>query len=497
MDALAAETDPRLRAPALPLPPPACWAELAAPPWGERGRAATLAAVALAGRALMLGLNTTTVESPGGAERLRMLVTERRLEERPRDGPLAGAGASGAADANSSALAAGAPPPPPHPPPPPLAPPPPPPPPPPRRGLLTYSNHTSTFDDPGVLVALLPPSFFWSEPEHGLVRWTLCAREVCFRNAALARFFRSGKVFPVDRGGGGGGRGSGGGGGGSGGGSGGDGARGSSGGDGAGAGGGTGEGDGDRGPARGGERPPLPSAAGGAGGGGGGLDQPAMAAAAHALGARGDWVHLFPEGKVYDFRAAAEAEVASRRAREEEEERKGGGGQAHAQAVGDGGDNGDGDSNGGHGDNGAPPSPPPPPPPPPLGPFRQGVGKLVCDARASAGGGRDPLVVPLAHAGMERVLPRGHWVPRWGARVRVAVGAPVDLSALTCGCDAPDAEGREAAWRGIAAALREALSDLQRTIAEEGEGGGAGGGGAGGSGKREGAEESQPRERTR
>jgi monolysocardiolipin acyltransferase len=360
------------------------------------------------GKALLLGLNTTTVDSPGGAEKLRRLVME-------RDGLVVGA-AQEEAGGGSAATAAAA-----------TAPPPPPPPPtqttPTRRrpGLLTYSNHTSTFDDPGVLVALLPLSLFWTEHAHGLVRWTLCAREICFKNAALSAFFRSGKAFPVERGGGGGG-----------------GSRGGNGGNGGGSGSSSDGGGNDGESSNGGSSSSSSNTSAG------GLEQPAMVAAAHALGARGDWVHLFPEGRVYDFRkAAAEAAAAAT-----ERESGAGGGGAGGRRGGDG-----------------PPasSSSSPAPPPPLGPFRQGAGKLVCDARRAAGG-HDPIVVPLAHSGMQKVLPRGGRVPRAGQRVRVAVGEPLDLSPWTCLCEHADAGERERAWRGIVGAMRAAMSDLQRTI---------------------------------
>jgi 1-acyl-sn-glycerol-3-phosphate acyltransferase len=450
MDALAGETDPRVR------PPPACWDALSTPPWGARGRDATLALVAAAGKLLLHGLNTTTVESPGGAARLEALVTDRR-RRRLLPEVVVGAGKEGgggggvgvsAAAAAAGAAAATKRGPTPNPPPPSVAGRP--------RGLLTYSNHTSTFDDPGVLVALLPLSFFWTEHSHGLVRWTLCAREICFRNAALAAFFASGKAFPVERGGGGGGgRGGGGGAGGSGAGGGASSSSNSS--------SGSSKDGGKEGSSASSSSSSSSSKDGGkdsvgVGGGGGagknGLDQPAMAAAAHALGARGDWVHLFPEGRVYDFGKAAHREAAAaaeeaagawRREQRKERRRKGGGEQEEDE------------------EEGAAPAAAPGPAAPMLGPFRQGVGKLVCDARAAAGGS-DPVVVPLAHAGMERVLPRGRWLPRAGQRVRVAVGEPVDLSRWTCACEAQDARERARAWRDIAAALREAMSELQRTI---------------------------------
>lgn len=69
-----------------------------------------------------------------------------------------------------------------------------------KEGLITVSNHTSTLDDPFVISALLPWSFFYSEREHKGVRWSMCARSVCFKNRILEEFFRNGKVMPVERG---------------------------------------------------------------------------------------------------------------------------------------------------------------------------------------------------------------------------------------------------------------------------------------------------------
>jgi monolysocardiolipin acyltransferase len=63
--------------------------------------------------------------------------------------------------------------------------------------LITVSNHVSSLDDPMVTAALVPPAHLL---RPGAVRWTLCATDRCFRHAALAPFFRAGKVLPVERG---------------------------------------------------------------------------------------------------------------------------------------------------------------------------------------------------------------------------------------------------------------------------------------------------------
>lgn len=58
----------------------------------------------------------------------------------------------------------------------------------------------STLDDPGLLSALTPLSFFFTEHRHHGVRWSLCAKEMCYRNSLLAAFFQTGKTLPVARG---------------------------------------------------------------------------------------------------------------------------------------------------------------------------------------------------------------------------------------------------------------------------------------------------------
>lgn len=52
----------------------------------------------------------------------------------------------------------------------------------------------STFDDPGVICAMLPWSYFLTEYQHKGVRWSMCAKEICFSNW----FLRSAR-FPPSR----------------------------------------------------------------------------------------------------------------------------------------------------------------------------------------------------------------------------------------------------------------------------------------------------------
>jgi monolysocardiolipin acyltransferase len=57
-------------------------------------------------------------------------------------------------------------------------------------------------DDPCLLCAMLPWSFFATESSHERVRWTLCANDICHQSRLLSDFFRAGKTLPIVRGGG-------------------------------------------------------------------------------------------------------------------------------------------------------------------------------------------------------------------------------------------------------------------------------------------------------
>lgn len=110
-----------------------------------------------------------------------------------------------------------------------------------------------------------------------------------------------------------------------------------------------------------------------------GLQQPAMQTAARLL-ARGDWVHVFPEGRVgYSGR---------------------------------------------------------------LQPCKWGVGKLVCDCVAESG--RCPVVVPFYHSGMGRVMPEHGRIPRVGRQVDITIGVPMDVSDLACRCGQPGVDQKQA-----------------------------------------------------
>ncbi|KAF5839883.1 phosphate acyltransferase [Dunaliella salina] len=194
-------------------------------------------------------------------------------------------------------------------------------------GLITIANHVSMFDDPGIPSALTPWARFWLDPWEDRVRWTLCAREVCFKNEFLRQFFAAGKTLPVLR--------------------------------------------------------------------GEGVQQPILRVVAWAA-ARGDWVHLFPEGKI--------------------------------QLDGK------------------------------LGAFRWGVGKMVCDARLA--GGKDPIILPMYHSGMSRVLPFKAFIFRVGHTISVRIGEPLDLSDITCDCNKPGKD-QQRVWEAIALRMHAAMKELE------------------------------------
>lgn len=65
------------------------------------------------------------------------------------------------------------------------------------QALITVSNHVASMDDPLVLAAMLPPRVLL---HANFLRWTLCATDRCFTNAATSAFFRCVKVLPLARG---------------------------------------------------------------------------------------------------------------------------------------------------------------------------------------------------------------------------------------------------------------------------------------------------------
>lgn len=63
------------------------------------------------------------------------------------------------------------------------------------KGLLTYSNHQSMSDDPGIWAALLP---WWRmHPEQS--RWALCTEDVFFSSPVITAIMGAGNVIPLDR----------------------------------------------------------------------------------------------------------------------------------------------------------------------------------------------------------------------------------------------------------------------------------------------------------
>jgi monolysocardiolipin acyltransferase len=89
-----------------------------------------------------------------------------------------------------------------------------------------------------------------------------------------------------------------------------------------------------------------------------------------------------------------------------------------------------------------------------IGTFRIGTGKLIADAEPS------PYVVPIFHRGMERMLPLGTRVPRFGNRIDIIVGEPLTFDEMIAEYRA---EGRSETelYLAIAAALEVRVRALQ------------------------------------
>lgn len=65
-----------------------------------------------------------------------------------------------------------------------------------KRGLITVMNHTSVLDEP-LIWGMLPGRLLRNGPN--LLRWTLGADNICFKNKALGMFFSLGQVLSTQR----------------------------------------------------------------------------------------------------------------------------------------------------------------------------------------------------------------------------------------------------------------------------------------------------------
>ncbi|KAK6517890.1 hypothetical protein TWF506_005068 [Arthrobotrys conoides] len=64
-----------------------------------------------------------------------------------------------------------------------------------QNALITVSNHTSVMDDP-IIWGILPFKYFLT-PEN--LRWTLGSHDICFKNRFTTAFFSGGQVLPTYR----------------------------------------------------------------------------------------------------------------------------------------------------------------------------------------------------------------------------------------------------------------------------------------------------------
>jgi monolysocardiolipin acyltransferase len=92
--------------------------------------------------------------------------------------------------------------------------------------------------------------------------------------------------------------------------------------------------------------------------------------------------------------------------------------------------------------------------------FKGGTGWLIAQAK--------PLVLPFYHYGMQNVLPVGSSRPRWGKRVRVVFGEPLDCNSEwiddACLRRAGDKTDGPKLWDAIAAELYDVLAAMEHRI---------------------------------
>jgi monolysocardiolipin acyltransferase len=87
-------------------------------------------------------------------------------------------------------------------------------------------------------------------------------------------------------------------------------------------------------------------------------------------------------------------------------------------------------------------------------PFRAGVGRLIAEA--------NPIALPIYHYGMHQVLPRGAKLPRFGKRVRMVIGEPIDFSEGGSDESVGASELRPAeVWEALTTRCYEALRQME------------------------------------
>jgi monolysocardiolipin acyltransferase len=104
-----------------------------------------------------------------------------------------------------------------------------------------------------------------------------------------------------------------------------------------------------------------------------------------------------------------------------------------------------------------------------LGRLKWGLGKMVCDVVER--GGPNPTVLPFWHSGMEHVKKYGRWGFSFLNHVHVTVGEPVELADLAARCSRCDTEKkREKLYAAIAARVEAAMRETrEKNLAERDE----------------------------
>ncbi|XP_065674516.1 tafazzin isoform X4 [Hydra vulgaris] len=63
--------------------------------------------------------------------------------------------------------------------------------------LITVSNHTSMFDDPGILATIMDLKALVNQRK---MRWSMAAKEICFATCLTSYVSHHGKLIPIERG---------------------------------------------------------------------------------------------------------------------------------------------------------------------------------------------------------------------------------------------------------------------------------------------------------
>lgn len=96
-----------------------------------------------------------------------------------------------------------------------------------------------------------------------------------------------------------------------------------------------------------------------------------------------------------------------------------------------------------------------------LFPLKWGIGKIICDVVRS--GGSVPIVLPFYHSGIGAVLPNKHMLPGIGHTVTIQIGQPVDLSDIVPRCQkAASVTEQQQVWQEITQRIHQDMQYLEQ-----------------------------------